>query len=125
MGMTTVLQNALLEQFFAVPRFLSLHSASPTAAGSHANEVSASGTGYARQALAGKLSAPLGGVVTNVVTITFPVIAGGYPVVTDFGVDDALSGGVMGLTGSFTDASVKTVGQAYQFPPGTIRFQFR
>lgn len=125
MAMTTSLQNALLDAFFAVPRFMSLHSAPPTVSGSHASEVQSGGTGYARQALVGKLSAAAAGVVTNVGTITFPVIAGAYPVVTDFGVEDALSGGTMGLTGSFTDATIKVVGQAYQFPPGTIRFQFR
>lgn len=125
MGMTTTLQNALLNEYFSVTRYMSLHSAPPTASGSLTNEVSSSGTAYARQSLAGKLSAASGGVITNTGTITFPTITAAYPVVTDFGIEDALTAGVMGLTGPFTEASLKGVGSAYQFPPGTIQIRFQ
>lgn len=121
MGMTTALRNVWLDEYFGAPRWLSLHSAAPGAGGSHAFEVS--GGGYERQSLAGKISAANDGVVTNTGTITFPLITGAYPVVTDFGIEDAVIGGVMGITAAFTSASLKHPGQAYQFPPGTIRIR--
>lgn len=119
MGMTTVLRNAWLDDYFSAPRWLSLHAGAPGAGGSHAFEVS--GGGYARQSLAGKMSAASNGVVINTSTITFPLITEAYPVVTDFGIEDAASVGVMGITAAFSSASLKYPGQAYQFPPGTIR----
>lgn len=121
MSLTTALQNSILDGYFATEKFLSLHTGQPGASGSHANEVA--GGGYARQSLTGKLSAASGGIVTNTGTITFPAITAEYGAVTDFATESALIGGVMGITASFTSASLKTVGQTYQFPPGTIRFQ--
>lgn len=125
MSMTTALQNALIDGYFATERFMSLHTESPDVAGSYSGEVSDGDTGYARQSLAGKMSEAVDGFVTNTVTITFPTIAAIYGIVTHFGVGDAASAGTMGLYGIFTESSLKGVGQAYQFPPGALRFQFR
>lgn len=126
MGMTTTLQNALLDEYFSVERFMSLHTAPPGASGSLVHEVSTSGTGYARQSLAGKMGAASGGVVVNTSTVTFPTITADYGApISDFATSSAISAGVMGLYGSFNESLLKGIGSAYQYPPGTIRFQFR
>ena len=125
MGFTTTFQDQFLDEYFAVERFLSLHSAPPGAGGSYASEVPAGGTGYIRQSLAGKLSVAAGGLITNVSAINFPLITGNYPVVTDFGVGSALTGGIMGVTGVFNESSLRSIGQSYQFAPGALRFQLR
>lgn len=122
---TTAQANAILDAYFATERFMSLHSASPGIAGSYAAEVSSSGTGYERQSLLTKLGAATGGLVINTSTISFPVISAAYPIVTSFAAGSALSGGVMGVFGDFNESSLRSVGQSYQFPPGTIRFQIR
>lgn len=126
MGMTTTLQNALLEEYFAVERFLSLHTASPGVTGSFAAEVPLIGTGYARQSLAGKLSAASGGLIVNTSVITFPTILAEYGApVSDFATCSALTGGSIGLFGYFNESVLKNIGQAYQYPPGALRFQLR
>ncbi len=125
MPITTAQANADLDAYFATTRYMSLHTATPGAAGSYSGEVSSSGTDYARQSLAGKLTAASGGFVTNNATISFPTIAALYGIVIEFGIGSALSGGTMGLYGTFDQSSLKAIGQAYQFPAGTLRFQFR
>lgn len=125
MSIATTQANAELDAYFGVTRYMSLHTATPGPAGSYAGEVSSIGTGYARQSLAGKITAAVGGFSTNNATIVFPTIAAVYGVVIEFGIGSALSGGTMGLYGFFDQSSLKAVGQAYQFPAGTLRFQFR
>lgn len=102
---------------------MSLHSADPGDAGSYAAEVTAVATAYARQSLAGKLGAASGGLVVNTGTITFPTITAAYPIITHFGAGSALTAGTMGIRGYFNESSLRSVGQSYQFPPGTIRFR--
>lgn len=125
MPITFTQANAELDAYFAITRYMSLHTATPGSAGSYSGEVSSVITGYARQSLAGKITAASGGFVTNNATISFPTIAALYGVVIEFAVGSALSGGTMGLYGSFDQSSLKAIGQAYQFPAGTLRFQFR
>jgi hypothetical protein len=126
MGMTTTLANAWLDAYFAVPRFLSLHTAPLLVTGALDHEVPAAGTGYLRQSLAGKIGAASGGVAVNTSTVTFPTILSLYgEPVSDFATSDAASGGAMGLYGSFNESLLKSVGQSYQYPPGTLRFQLR
>lgn len=125
MGFTTVQQNAILDAYFAVERFMSLHSADPGVAGSYAAEVTTVATAYARQSLAGKLGAASGGIVVNTATIQFPVITAAYPVVTHFAAGSALTAGTMGIAGVFNESSLRAVGQRYQFPAGTIRFRLQ
>lgn len=125
MGMTTPLQNALLDEYFAVERFMSLHLASPGASGNLATEVPTIGTGYARQSLFGKVGQASGGLVINTQTITFPPIALEYGgPVSDFATSRTLAG-ALDLFGAFNESLLKGVGSAYQYPPGTLRFQFR
>lgn len=126
MGMATSLQNSILDQYFSVPRYMSLHLAPLEASGSFADEVSIVGTGYARQPLAGKLGPASNGLITNTGTITFPTILASYGgPVTDFAICSALTGGAIGLYGYFIESVLKGAGQAYQYPPGALRFQLR
>ncbi len=68
---TAAQANAILDAYFADERFLSLHSASPGAAGSYAAEVPGGGTGYARQSLLGKLGAASGAVAAGSAPLTW------------------------------------------------------
>jgi hypothetical protein len=126
MGISTALANAWLNAYFSVPRYMSLHKASPGVAGSLAQEVPTIGTGYARQSLVGKLGIAANGLVTNTQVLTFPTITAEYGgPVTDFAACDALTGGTIGLFGAFNESLLKGVGGAYQYPAGAIRFQLR
>ena len=126
MPMTSLLQNALLDEYFSVERFMSLHKGAPGEAGSFSDEVAAIGTGYARQSLAGKLGIASGGLITNTGTITFPVVTSEYGApITHFAIVSAATGGQIGLWGYFSESVLKGIGQAYQYPPGALRFQFR
>lgn len=125
MPITTAEANAQLDAYFATTRYMSLHTATPGAAGSYSGEVTTVSTNYVRQSLAGKMSAASGGLVTNTATISFPTIAAVYGVVTAFAVGSAASAGTMGLYALFDNSSLKAIGQAYQFPAGTLRFAFR
>lgn len=125
MPLTTAQQNAFLDEYFAEERFMSLHSADPGAAGSYSAEVPTADTGYERQSLLGKIGAASGGVAVNTLTISFPVVEDDYPVVSFFGVGDAVTAGTMGIIGYFNESSLRTVGQRYQFAPGTIRFRLQ
>lgn len=125
MSITATQANAELDAYFATTRWMSMHTATPGAAGSYAGEVSSVGTDYLRQSLAGKITAAVGGFCTNNATIVFPTIAAVYGIVIEFGIGSALIGGTMGLYGPFDQSSLKAIGQAYQFPAGTLRFQFR
>ena len=132
--MTYALQKRLLDHYLGLTpdtpdatRYLSLHKSSPTGAGSYATEVSASGTGYARQPLDGSMSAAgdTDGTSVNTTIILFPVITTDYGgAVTHIGIGDALTGGTMALFAALSESQVKTVGQAFQLSPSQLSLQF-
>jgi hypothetical protein len=63
--------------------------------------------------------------VSNSVTVLFPAILADYGLISHFGISDAVSAGTMGLYGYFSETARRGIGQQFQFPPGTLRFQFR
>lgn len=126
MSFTSYLQKKLLDHFLGitpytapVALYLSLHTASPTDAGSFASEISTIGTGYARQSITTKMGVtdPTTGISLNSTIITFPVITATYgaTAVAFLGISDALTAGNMCVWGTITEPQNKTVGEAYQF----------
>ncbi len=102
--------------------YLSLHTADPTASGSHAHEVSASG--YARQPLAGVMgAADADGVSVNTTVITFGPAGGDWGTITFFGIEDALTGGNMLCPGVPSMPRTITSGQPLQIPVGQLRLR--
>ena len=99
------------------PAYLSLHTAGPTDSGSHANEVSTSGTGYARQSLASKMGAAdlTSGVATNTATVTFGPALTSWGTLTHLAVEDAATVGNMLAWGLPSEAKNIGIGQSFQF----------
>ena len=133
-GMTYSLQKRLLDHYLNLTpdtpdasRYLSLHLSSPTDSGSYANEVTTSGTAYARQSVDSNMTAAGSstGISTNASIILFPVITADYGgAITHIGIGSALTGGTMALWGALTESQVKNVGQAFQLSPSQLSIQF-
>jgi hypothetical protein len=132
-GMTSFLQKALLDAFlniapYSMPTavFLSLHTASPTDAGSHANEVSTSGTGYARQTLATKMNATdaTNGFSQNTATITAGPATADWGTVSFVAIEDAATAGNMCIWGAPTTAKAVPTGDVFQLVPSQLAIQF-
>lgn len=103
-GMTSYLQKKLLDHLTGVASYtfpstlyLSLHTDDPTESGSHSNEVSTSGTGYARVSLAGLIGAAdaSSGRAQNSASITFGSPSASWGTITHLGIEDASSAGNM------------------------------
>lgn len=104
------------------PLYLSLHTADPGDAGSHANEVT--GTGYARYALAGVMgAADADGISVNTVAIDFGVAGSDWGTIPYFGVDDAASAGNMICPGVLDTPRTITTGQPLVIPVGQLRLR--
>src|SRR3954465_804278 len=73
--------------------FLGLHTASPTKSGSRVNEVSTSGSGYARPAITAKMGAPnvSTGIAVNTVVITHGPATTDWGTITYASIDDDVS----------------------------------
>jgi hypothetical protein len=102
--------------------YLSLHTADPGEAGSHANEVS--GGGYARQPLAGVMgAADASGFSVNTTQITFGPATVNWGTITWLGVEDAASGGNMLWPGAPSMPRTIASGQPLQIPVGQLRLR--
>lgn len=133
-GMTYDLQKRLLDHYLDLTpdtpdanRYLSLHLASPTDAGSYADEVSTSGTGYARQSIDSNMTATgsTSGISSNASAIIFPVITADYGgAITHLGIGDSLTGGTMALWMQLSEAQVKGTGQAVTISTGQMSIEF-
>jgi hypothetical protein len=112
---------------FVMPEelWLGLHTLSPGAEGSLANEISTSGTGYARLDLTGKMSPA--DLVRGVSILTETINQG--PALADWGtvrflsVSDAQENGNMLIFGAFSEAQTISAGQTFQRV--AEQFQFR
>lgn len=71
---------------------LGFFTAAPTDVGG-GTEVSVTGTGYARQSLAGKFPTPANGQVANSAVINFPVAAADWGALVAYGLFTAATGG--------------------------------
>jgi hypothetical protein len=128
MTATTYLQRKIVDDLTSVasysppPLYLSLHTADPGLAGSHANEVS--GGGYARQSLAGIMgAADSTGVSVNTTVINFGPSTADWGTITHFGIEDALSSGNMLAPGVPATPRTITSGQPLQIPAGRLRLR--
>lgn len=108
--------------------YIGLHTADPTDAGTGA-EVSTSGTGYARQAIAASLnnfcgtqgtgtttaSSGTSGASSNNVAVNFSAATSGWGTVTHVGIWDASTGGNLLFYGSLTVSKTVTTGDPFVF----------
>lgn len=102
--------------------YLSLHTADPGDAGSHAHEISAGG--YARQPLAGIMgAADASGISVNTVLISFGPATADWGTIIYLGVEDAASGGNMLCSGATSMPRTITSGQPLQIPVGQLRLR--
>jgi hypothetical protein len=102
--------------------YLSLHTADPGVAGSHANEVS--GGGYVRKSLASLMGpADSDGFSTNTAVITFPTATSDWGTIIFLAIEDAVSGGNMLAPGMPTLPRTITTGQPFQIPPGGLKLR--
>jgi hypothetical protein len=133
-GMTSYLQKALLDDLLGIASYstpatvyLSLHTASPTDTGSHANEVG-SGKNYVRQSLASKMGAAnsSSGISVNTATITFGVASADWGTITDVAMEDVstLAGGNMLMWGAPTIATTVNSGASYVLSASQLAMRF-
>ncbi|MDI4231456.1 hypothetical protein OZ411_01335 [Bradyrhizobium sp. Arg237L] len=108
---------------YTFPRlYLSAHLGDPGEAGSHAFEVS--GAGYARQPLAGVMSAAdADGISVNTTMITFGPAVADWGTIVFFGIEEAAVGGNMVCPGVPSLPRTITTGQPLQIPPGQLRLR--
>jgi hypothetical protein len=123
-GLETALFNGTLRGItFTAPAniYLALHTGDPTDAGT-ANEISTSGTGYARQSIT--FTAPTDGVGSNSGTISFPTAVTSWGTVSYFTIWDAATAGNPLIWGALTPAHNVTAGSQLQFPAGSVQVTY-
>ena len=120
------LENKLLDHVLTATaytqpsRYLALYTASPGEAGSHTNEVSTSGTAYARQAVTFAAAAS-GSSATNA-TVTFPAATASFGLVSHIAVVDSDvegSGNVL-FYGAVTTSKQIDTGDTFQVTSGNL-----
>lgn len=133
-GMTSYLQKSLLDAFLAITPYtmpaalyMSLHTADPGETGSHLNEVSTSGTGYARQTLSTKMGATdsVSGISLNITTLTVGPATVDWGTISYIGIEDASSVGNQCINGAPTTAKTVTSGIPFQLVPSQLSIQFQ
>jgi hypothetical protein len=133
-GMTSYLQKALLDAFLGITPYtmpaalyMSLHTADPGEAGSHLNEVSTSGTGYARQTIVAKMGATdsVTGISPNTSTLIAGPATADWGTVSFIGIEDASTAGNMCMLGAPTTAKTVTTGIPFQLAPSQLSIQFQ
>jgi hypothetical protein len=114
-----ILDHVLTATSYSQPsRFLALYTASPGEAGSHTNEVSTSGTAYARQAVT-FAAASSGSSATNA-TVTFPTATANWGTVTVVAVMDAATSGQVLFYGDVTTAKQIDSGDTFTVTAGNL-----
>lgn len=109
---------------FSVPTlYLGMFTADPTELGSLANEVS--GSGYARQSLAGVMGAAdlTSGISINTTVINFGPASANWGTTVYLALLDALTGGNMLWPGALNQPRTITTGQPFQIPIGALRLR--
>lgn len=102
--------------------YAALFLADPGIAGSLAQEVT--GSGYARQSLAGKMGAAdsITGMSFNTSTIIFGPSMAAWGFITFVGICDALSGGNVLDRGPSSTPRLIGIGQPFQIAPQNLKF---
>jgi hypothetical protein len=102
--------------------YLSLHTADPGDAGSHAFEVA--GGGYARLSLAGKMgAADSEGYSVNTVALSIGPATTDWGTITYLAIEDAAVAGNMLWPGAPSQPRTITSGQTFQIPVGQLRLK--
>lgn len=135
-AMTSAQQKSLLDHALNIAvytpptsLYLSLHTGSPTASGSHANEVTTSASGYARQLVTGKMGATDSstGKSTLSTTITTDAALIDWGTISYIGIDNsssATASDTMRFYGAATTAQTITVGERFQAVAGQFAIRF-
>ena len=114
-----ILDHVLTATSYSQPsRYLALYTASPGEAGSHASEVSTSGTAYARQAVTFAAAAS-GSSATNA-TVTFPTATANFGTITHVAVMDASTSGNVLFYGAVTTSKTIETGDTFQVSSGNL-----
>lgn len=133
MNMTDYTEKKLLDHLlgkaaYTMPTtvYLALFTADPTDTGSLTNEVSATNSGYARQAVTASMSATNAttGVSSNSNVIGFGPATADWGTITHVGFMDAPTGGNMLLTGAMTSARTIQNGDAVQMAAQQLSVTF-
>jgi hypothetical protein len=116
-----ILDHVLTATSYSQPsRFIALFTGNPGEAGSFTNEVSTSGTAYARQAVT-FAAASSGSSATNA-TVTFPTATGNFGTITHVAVvdgDTAGAGNVL-FYGAVTTSKTIETGDTFQISSGNL-----
>lgn len=86
--------------------------------GTGGTEVSATGTAYARQAVA--FAAPVSGVTSNSATVTYPTATASWGTVTNFAIYDAATAGNRLYYGPIGIAKTVDQGDIFTVPSGNL-----
>lgn len=134
MGMTSYLGKKLVDHVIVQSAYmqpasvwLSGHTADPTRTGSHSNEISTSGTGYARQNITAKMNAA--DATTSIALNSTVIIIG--PATADWGtinyggIEDAASASNMLISNALTTAQTINNGSSFQLVPTQLQIQFQ
>lgn len=126
MPLTTYGQNRLNDHLFGNTVYtpptlkLSLHTAGPGAAGSHAAEVSTSGSAYARQPLATLMGASSDGVSVNTAAINFGPATSNWGTINYVAIEDETNSQMIWYGAAAPPRTVND-GLPFQIAAGQIR----
>jgi hypothetical protein len=115
-----LLDHALGTAEYPVPSavYVALATASFSDANTTANEVSTSGTAYARQAAT--FAAASSGSAATSATITFPTATANWGTITHFGIYDASTAGNLLYHGALTTSKVINNGDTFEIQSGNL-----
>lgn len=116
-----ILDHVLTATAYTQPsRYIALFTASPGEAGSFTNEISTSGTAYARQAVT-FAAASSGSSATNA-TVTFPTATANWGTITHVAVVDGATAGAGNVLfyGAVTTSKQIDTGDTFQISSGNL-----
>lgn len=108
-------ENYLLDYLFSGTKYVSLHTADPTDAGTGAE---VSGGAYARASVT--FAAAASGSKASNVAATFPAAAANWGTVTHVGIWDAATAGNLLMYGALAASSAINTGTTYSIPSGSL-----
>lgn len=134
MGVTSYLGKKMVDHVLtkavytpAASIWISAHTGDPTRTGSHSNEISTSGTGYARQNITSNMT--VADAVTSISSNSSVIIVG--PATADWGTlnygafEDAVSASNMLFSGALTTAQTINNGANFELVPTQAQLQFQ
>jgi hypothetical protein len=115
-----LLDHALGTTAFTSPTdvYVGLHTGSPLDNNTGANEVTTSGTGYARKVAA--FASAAGGAASTNATITFDAATANWGTITHISLYDGASGGNLLFHGAVTTSKTIETGDTFQISSGNL-----